>query len=485
MKRGSVIAPLLLILIGVVFLLKNIHPEIPVFETLFTYWPFLLIAWGMLRLLEMVVWHMRGKALPAAGISGGEWALIIVLTIVGSTAWGVQRFHRDGGFGRIRLGGVEVFGESFDYPLDAQSKPAGKTPRVVVENLRGATRIIGADVTEVKVTGRRTVRAMDRASADKASAAAPMQFNVTGEVVTIRVGADRDEDARVSSDLDITVPRGATIEAHGRRVDYDIADVNGEVIIDSDNSGVRLQNIGGRVRVDLRASDIVRAFDVRGDFELKGRGRDVELENVAGQVTIEGGYSGETILRRIAKPVRFESERTTIQAAKIPGELELSLSTLEATDVTGPVLVRGRSKDVRLTDISDTVTIDLDRGDVEVRQSKSPVSRIDVQVRTGDIEVALPENAKFSINAVTERGTVSNDYDSKLREETFNRGAKLLGSLGPGPEVKLSTDRGTVTLRKIGLAEVNSLPSAPPKPAKPPKLPAIPAAPEPARANNQ
>ena len=62
----------------------------------------------------------------------------------------------------------------------------------------------------------------------------------------------------------------------------------------SDNAGVRLQNIGGRVKVDTKKSDIVRATGVKGDVELKGRGRDVELEEIAGQVTINGSYSGET-----------------------------------------------------------------------------------------------------------------------------------------------------------------------------------------------
>lgn len=483
MKRGSVIAPLLLILIGGVFLLKNINPNLPIFETLFTYWPFLLIAWGALRLVEMVIWHINGKPLPVSGVSGGEWALVIIVTIVGSTAWGVQRFHRDGGFGRIGLGGLEVFGESFDYPVPEQAKPTGAAPRIVIENLRGATRIIGADVQEVKVVGRRTVRAMDRATAEQANQEAPLVFTVTGDVVTIRHGADRDDRARVTSDLDVTVPRGATIEAHGRRVDYDISDVNGEVTIDSDNSGVRLQNIGGRVRIDLRNSDIVRGFDLRGDFELKGRGRDIELENVAGQVSIEGAYSGETILRRIAKPVRFESERTTIQVAKIPGELDLSLSKLEATDIAGPVLVRGKSKDVSLAEITDTITIDLNSGDVEVRQSKPQTAKIDVSVRSGDIELALPGTARFSLDASTKRGSVSNDFDAKFREETTDRGAKLSGSLGSGPEVKLHTDRGMLTLRKITPGEVTTMPPPAPLPAKPPKPLKAPL--EPARADNQ
>ena len=480
MRRGSLIAPFLLILVGVVFLIKNIRPDIPIFETVFTYWPFLLIGWGALRLVEIVFSYLRGNALPAAGVSGGEWALIVILTVVGSGVWGVQHFTRDGGFGRIRIGGVEVFGESFDYPLETASKPAGKTPRIVVENLRGATRIIGTDTEEVTVSGRRTIRAMERQDADKANRDSPFEFTATGEVVTVRTGLERGEGPRVTSDLEIKVPRGASVEARGRTVDYDVSDIVGEVTIECDNSGVRLQNIAGRVRVNTKASDIIRAFDLKNDIEIKGRGRDVELENIAGQVTINGAYSGETTLRKVAKPVRFESEVTEIQMAGVPGQFQLTLSNLTAEQITGPLMVKTKSKDIELTNVSDTITIDLDRGDVNVVQTRLPLAGIDVQVRTGEIEVALPQTAKFSIDAVTERGSVSNDFDSKLAEESRERGASLKGILGPGPTVKLRTNRGSIGLRKTGPADmVVPLPST----TKAPKV--IKDAKEPARADNQ
>ena len=57
---------------------------------------------------------------------------------------------------------------------------------------------------------------------------------------------------RIDADMEITVPKGASIEAHGRYGDFDITDVDGNVEIISDNAGVRLQNIGGDARIDLR-----------------------------------------------------------------------------------------------------------------------------------------------------------------------------------------------------------------------------------------
>ena len=84
--------------------------------------------------------------------SGGEWALVIVLSVVGSSVWGVHRLARDG-FGKFRVG-MEVFGESYDYPVELSTIKASKTARIVIDNPRGNTRIVGADIDEIRVNGR-------------------------------------------------------------------------------------------------------------------------------------------------------------------------------------------------------------------------------------------------------------------------------------------------------------------------------------------
>ena len=480
MKRGSVVGPLILIAIGLVFLMKNIRPDLPLFNMFMTYWPFLLIGWGVLRLLELLVIYFRGGKLPVTGVSGGEWALVIILTIVGSSAWGVQRFSRDG-FGKIRVGGVEVFGESYDYPVDLSNVKASKTARVVIDNPRGNTRIVGADIEEVRVNGRKSIRAMGKDEADKANVQSKVQMSAAGDIITVYGNQDRADGPRVSTDLEISVPRGASIETRGRYGDVEISDLTGEVSINSDNAGVRLQNLGGRVKIDTRKSDILRATGVKGDVEIKGRGRDIELEDIAGLVTINGAYSGETTLRKLAKGVRFESSMTEFRVERVPGELQLSLSALTGHNLIGPLMVKAKSKDVRLTEVTESITLDLDRGDVELRQART-TPKIDVKISSGDIELGLPPQSKFTLNARTRRGEITNDYDQRLKEEKESNGGTLVGTLGAGPEIKLNTNRGALTLMKTTPSETVMAEAPEPKTPKPPK-PAIPAAPP--RADNQ
>jgi len=470
MRRGSLVGPVLLILIGVVFLVRNIRPDLPLFDLLVTWWPVVLIAWGALRLVEILTTYLRGRELPRAGIHGGEWALIIFVTVFFMSVWSVKRWTHELP-GRIRIGGVEVFGEAFDYPQPEMAVPASPQGRIVVENARGNTRITGVEGAEVKVSGRKTVRALDRSAADRANDAAKLKVLRNGGVVRVAHEQDSLEGARISMDLEIAAPRGSSIQFRGKYGDLEVKDIQGEVTVESDNAGLRLESVGGRVKAELRRSDIIRAIKVKGDVEIKGRGRDIEIEDVAGGVSIEGSYSGETVLRRVARAVRFESPRTEIRAGALPGEMRVTLSLLTITQARGPLRVKAETKDIQLADVTDTITIDVERGDIEVRQPRTEFGRMDARSGSGDIELALPAAARFTLHASTGRGDAVNEFDPRLKVEQDDRRGAIHGSTGAGPEIRLETRRGKVIVRKMTPAETSALLGRPPQAPPPPEPP--------------
>jgi DUF4097 and DUF4098 domain-containing protein YvlB len=197
-------------------------------------------------------------------------------------------------------------------------------------------------------------------------------------------------------------------------------------------------------------------------------------------VTISGGYSGETTMRNIASPVRFESSVTEIRIGKIPGNLNQSLSVLTGEGLVGPVFVRAKNKDVHFTDVTGEVTVDVDRGDINLIQTRQQSSKVDARSRVGDIEVALPESSRFALDAETERGEVINDFGARLKEESKGRGGKLTAEAAGVPVVKLRTERGSLTVRKS-----LPLPPAPPAPPKSAGIEKPPVPPAPPRADNQ
>lgn len=448
MRPRSLVGPILLIALGVLFLANNLRPDISVFRWLATYWPFLLIAWGVLRLVEVALAAISGRPLPSGRLSGGEIVLVVFICLAGSGMFVASRHFRTISIGPFGHRSVEIFGEQFDYPVTGQ-KPAPALKRIIVENLRGNVRLAGGDAQEIRVTGRATVRAFSRSDADRANRQAPLEILIQGDVGTIRTNQERvTDERRISHDLEVTVPRNVTVEARGRHGDFDLLDVVGSVDINSDNSGVRLNRIGGDVRIDLRRSDIIRAIDVKGKVELQGRGSDVELENIAGAVTVNGSYSGDLEFKNLAQPLRFQSRQTDLFVTRLPGHLRMDLGQLTGANIVGPVRLNTRSRDITLEEFTQAVEIDLERGDVELRPKGLPLPAINARVRSGDLALALPSAAKFNLKAVTERGEAENGFGPALTLETRNHGATISGAIGQGPQISLLTHRGAVRIAK-------------------------------------
>ena len=73
--------------------------------------------------------------------------------------------------------------------------------------------------------------------------------------------------------------------------------------------------------------------------------------------------------------------------------------------------------------------------------------------RTGRIELALPQTAKFDLNASSTRGSVDNEFGDPLKlEPTGRRGATLRGSNG-GPPVNISTENGQIVVRTASASD--------------------------------
>jgi len=344
---------------------------------------------------------------------------------------------------------MEALGEDHEYTIEAVKRATGATPKIVIESFRGDAKIIGGDGDEVTVSGQKSIRTFDSRDAEVADTQTRVELVPDGNTLIVRCHQDRaNSRSTVTSNLELTVPKGASVEAVGTHGDFDISNVGGDVNISSSNAGVRLQDVGGSVKVETSRSDVIRCENIKGDVDLRGHGDDVELYKVAGQVTINGDYRGSVSLRDLAKPVRVENSRTKLEVQQIPGEIRLDRGSFTAQDVVGPVTLTTHSTDVSFDGFSAGLELTVDRGDIDIRPNRSPLSKIAVHATSGNIELALPQTAKFALNASTERGEIENDFGDSLKESSSGHGAKLEGTVGLGPDVNLETNHGTITVRK-------------------------------------
>jgi DUF4097 and DUF4098 domain-containing protein YvlB len=448
--RGSLSGPLILILIGCAFLVTNLWPELPVWQLAADYWPFCLIAWGGLRVLEILYIYQQGKALPYYGMSGGEWVFALIAISVGSAVFAGHRVGERFQNGNFPSRVLRVFGEGYDFPVDQSVPGVGLAPRLVIEGLSGNIRANAGAADSIQVRGRSIVRAFSDTDARRFHEASPIELVREGDQVILRIrrGTGVPEQAGISADLDVTLPAGASIEARGRTGDLDVTGITGNVTLNADNAGVRLTNIGGNVQIETRRSDLIRLRGVKGTVELRGGGEDIDLEDIAGEVTIGGFYRGDLNLRNLAKPIRIDNRGNILRLDELKsGSIRADRGDFAVDGIKSPLMLHVGSADVKVSNASGPLDIEVARGDLDISPGAALTGAWTLRTGAGDVELALPPG--FQLRARTGRGDIESDYN-ELRSVSSGRNAEVDGAVGKGPLVDANTGRGNISIRRAG-----------------------------------
>jgi DUF4097 and DUF4098 domain-containing protein YvlB len=446
MRNRSLAWPIVLIGLGVIFLVNNVMPELSLWNVLADWWPVLLIVFGIIRIGEVLLAYSSGR-LQTGGIRPMSFGWILAIVFIGLALSIPHHFNHDWHW--ARAGGVDIFGEEFDYPT-TQVAPMGTAKRVILDNLRGNITVTGTDASEVRIEGHKIVRAYDRKAADTANEQSKVTLTTEGDALFVRSTEPSSPDqSRFSLDLEITVPKSAGIEARGRSGDLTINSIDGSVDVSSQRGEIRLQDVSGNAKLDVDRADLVRASNLKGALDIQGKGRDIQLDNINGQVTISGSFSGSLDFRNLAQPLHFESEQTDLRVDKVPGSINMDLGDLRAENLDGFHFVT-HSRDVHLEDFSGPVSIELGRGDVDLKPAHGQqMARVDVRSRNGNIDLALPPGGKFDLNATAQQGDVTNDYGDSLTTGTEGRTSTIKSTNPSGSAIVLNTERGEVSIRKL------------------------------------
>jgi DUF4097 and DUF4098 domain-containing protein YvlB len=449
MRPRSITGPLILVAIGVLFLINNLHPEFSPFSLISDYWPFLLIGAGAIGLVEVLYHASRGVTPPPRPIGGGWIFWIVIWCLIVPGVFSSHSIH----FRGLDTGSVSLLGSDYDYDIASAGSPqvaSQGVTHIVLDNIRGNVTVKGDESGDVKVSGHKSIRAYNHQSADRANQDSRITVERKGDAVVIALAEPSNSNRlQISTDLDVSIPKGLSVEAHGRTGDLTIDNVDGMVDLSTARGDIRLTHIGKNVRIDASRSGTIRATDLRGGFDLQGKGSDVQLENIAGEVSINGDYSGTLEFHALAKPLRFESSRTEFHVEAVPGTITLDLGQLKLANVTGPVRFSTGTRDIDASDVTGALDLAVERGDITVKQNAVPIPKIDVRSHNGDISLLLPEKAGFDLKGTTAQGEVENGYGAALTTQSTGRSSSILGQVGTGPTINVVTDRGTVSVKKL------------------------------------
>jgi len=460
--RRSFAGPIVLIILGVVFLLGNLH-RISWYRlgNLFAhYWPALLILWGVIKLIEYQ--QAQRDGVPPRGIGAGGVFLVLVIVVTGLIATRASRFN----WGELRDNmGIDdedfnnIFGESYNYDDHLEQDIPASATILRVNDLHGGVRVSAADDNKITVTVRKRVGAENQSDADKYNAETKPTITTVGGTLTLDAKTQAAGDHPVESDLDISIPRKLEVQITSRRGDVSVTGRDGNVEIDNQHSDVSVEDVNGNVRLSLEKSS-AKAEQIAGDVHISGRLNEVSVTDIKGGAQLEGEFQESVKLARIAKSVNFRSSRTDMEFSRIDGDLDLDSDDLHADQVTGPVHLTTRSKQIRLEQVSGDVRLQDSNGGVEV--SMRTLGNVQIDSRNGDINLSLPDKAGFHLEARTRDGEIQSDF-SELKIENSDREAKASGNVGNGAaHIVLNNEHDGIEIRRA-----TAQPPKPPTPATP------------------
>jgi DUF4097 and DUF4098 domain-containing protein YvlB len=212
-------------------------------------------------------------------------------------------------------------------------------------------------------------------------------------------------ECRAVTDMEISVPRGATVEIRLKSGDIEVSEV----------SEARIKNMSG-------------------DISLSGVSRAVEAATISGDVTLMNS-AGRVRLASVSGDV----DATNIRALE-PGDDFTATST--SGDITLENVAQAR---MAANTTSGMITL---TGELARRGSYS------LNTFSGDVVVNIPQNSAFRLNAITPQGSVTTDFAIKSTGEgdsqSLTREGRLVGTYGASDwsNLNIHSFSGTVRLQR-------------------------------------
>jgi DUF4097 and DUF4098 domain-containing protein YvlB len=465
-QRRSYAGPIVLIVMGVLLLLANMGklPWESLAQWFAHYWPLLIILWGVVKLIEY--YQAQREGTRPRGIGAGGVFLLIVLIVFGLAASQATRLNLGAIRDNMDLGDNDfpLFGHSYSFDDHVeQAFPAGAGLHVV--NDRGAVNLTVSEDDQIRVSVHKRINAENQGDADKWNASTKPQITVSDHMVSVNANTQGAGDHWIIADMDIAVPRKASVVIANRRGDVRVTGRDGDADVSNQRGDISAEDVKGKVSLNLDRST-ARVSQVEGDVSVQGHGDDISVQDVKGAARISGEFDSIK-LEKISNGVSFKSARTDMEFTRLDGDLDMASGDLRANDIVGPFRLLTRSKDVQLSGVSGDVRLQDENGSVEVHMKK--MGSMQVDNRRGDIQIYVPDAAGFHLDARARGGEVETDFQG-LQSENNNDLATASGTIGGGgPRVIINNEHGTIEIRKgSAVAEV----PAPPKMPKGPKVPA-------------
>jgi DUF4097 and DUF4098 domain-containing protein YvlB len=273
----------------------------------------------------------------------------------------------------------------------------------MIANSGGNVQVSAATGERIEVEAMKRAWASDAEQAKQRLADAVIEVYATGNRVELRVEHPARRDGRgIDVEFNVKVPADTTV---------DLRTVSGDM---------RVMNVKGEVRVQ----------GVSGNLALEGTSRLAAVKTVSGSITITNGGAD-----------------AQLSLSTVNGDLLVQTLTTRALDVNtvnGDVRISGWSGDrahIRTLD-----------GDLDLETSMVKGGRYELESHSGSINLSLPEQPGFELEAHTFSGRIRVDFPVKSEgpiRDTDRGPRSVRGTYGDGSSsLRLQTFSGNVTVTR-------------------------------------
>ncbi|MBN1571057.1 MAG: DUF4097 family beta strand repeat protein [Acidobacteria bacterium] len=226
----------------------------------------------------------------------------------------------------------------------------------------------------------------------------------------------------------------------------EVFDVDGKVQITNTEGNIRVERIAGPVVIDSRGSQ-VQVHDLQNSLKITASHKNVEISDVASDVDVESRYAGVS-LKQIKGNVSIRSNSDRISADDVQGSLKLTGygSGVIAHGIEGPLDIQTTLKEVVVNDYAGSCSITSEYAGISVSSRRPIKGDIRLKNQNGDIDLFLPENASFVIEATARNGRVDSEYSGLGLGRNGKVGVLKSKVKNGGPRVFVETSNGNIRI---------------------------------------
>ena len=233
----------------------------------------------------------------------------------------------------------------------------------------------------------------------------------------------------------------------------EIFNVDGELTASNTEGKIRAERITKHVTINSRGTE-VSVDNLQSSLKINASHRDVDISNVKSNVVIESRFAGLSV-KNVGGNVDIQSNSDRVEADDVRGSFKLKgrASEVKATRISGPLDIQTSLKDVIINDFDNSCSVTNEYAGINVSSRKLGKGDVILKNRNGDVELYIPENASFLIDASARNGKVESDYAGL--ETSGNKDISSLKSKAKagGPKISVETDYGSIRIHSTQAGE--------------------------------